>query len=203
MIEKICFFLLEYLSSHALDPCNLFVGCTPSNLALSTLFSQLEGERKADERGEEGRDKGTGEEVLRVKIGQKTPCDTPSSPDFLSLLFRWSALKDTPSQVIREIDFLLSSQNIVRPAGDYVAVNVSNFQNNRLVWECLIRICMLLNFFHPHRQWFWDREIDSDGSYKYVLFRLSRAFLSTDTVAHVLFSFFYFILPPNRFSFLF
>ena len=131
-----CFFLLEYLSSHALDPCNLFVGCTPSKLALSTLFSQLEGgegEGKSDERGEEGRDKGTGEEVFRVKIGQKTPRNTPSSPDFLSLLFRWSALKDTPSQVIKEIDFLLSSQNIVRPAGGYVAVNVSNFQNNRLV----------------------------------------------------------------------
>ena len=57
------------------------------------------------------------------------------SPELLPLLFRWSALKDTPSQVAKEIDSLLFhlSQNIICPEGGFVAVNVSNFRKNRFV----------------------------------------------------------------------
>ena len=38
ILEKICFFLLEHLSTHSLDPCNLFVGLIPSEWALEKLF---------------------------------------------------------------------------------------------------------------------------------------------------------------------
>ena len=54
---------------------------------------------------------------------------------FLQALTRWSSLKHSPEQVVREVDSLLSllSPSILSPMGSYVAVNVTSFKQNRLV----------------------------------------------------------------------
>ena len=44
-------------------------------------------------------------------------------------------------------------------------------------------------FFFFFREWFWNKDIDPEGSYKHVLFRLAEPLLSSDSHAQVSFFF--------------
>ena len=139
----------------------------------------------------------------------------PPSRDFLPLLSRWSSLSDSPHQMIEEVNSLLSllsSSSLTSPLGGYVAVNVSSFQKNKLVEGReggrgergrILGHITLLFIFIIIRQWFWNQEIDPDGLYKYVLFRLSEPLLPYDAFAHVFISFFFLFLFLLFFIFFF
>ena len=178
ILEKICYFLLEHLSTHSLDPCNLFVGSTPSEMALEKLFlpfnkserrskraetlevllergwqrsrkrlreergydgdggesEDIETSKEVEDQGEEEQDPEPEEEQGLEEQEQGPPLDSPLDyRDFLRALTRWSSLKQSPNQVTQEVDSLLSllSTSVTCPAGWYVAVNVSAFQQNR------------------------------------------------------------------------
>ena len=249
ILEKMCYYLLEHLSTHSLDPCNLFYGSIPSEKTLKSEFVPVkarkgEGRRRADtleglldmgwqqsrKRVERGGEGGEGDVIQEIQMGlrgeenkdqktinqarkkepgkekeevkeekeqekekenteteetDKTETETdrtdieedgdqdedqdedqdqekerreskprksysprnpqpqqpqpPSSTpldyrDILYALTRWSSLKYSPQQVVREVDSLLSllSLSITCPVGSYVAVNVSSFTENRL-----------------------------------------------------------------------
>ena len=130
---------------------------------------------------------------------QKDPLPLLNSKDFFRALTRWSMLKDSPEQVIEEVDSLLSllSPSVVSSVGEYVAVDVSSFQKNRFCWEREGEIVVsYFNFFFFLicwvRNWYWNKDLDPEGTCKYILFRLAEPLLSSDTVATVLFLFFLF-----------
>ena len=56
--------------------------------------------------------------------------------DFIHALTRWSSIRQSPNQVVQEVDSLLSllSPSITCQTGCYVAVNVSSLPKNRLVF---------------------------------------------------------------------
>ena len=228
ILEKICFFLIEHLCTHSLDPCNLFVGSIPSAMAMERMFVPFKKEEEGVEKGDtlhellekgwretrkstkqqwretiqernisdsedesvEGSEEnvemmlaqrrseggGVRNETGESKEGEKRSCfcfypnceecypknpslpppqkllmqeqeeredevvdfekqPLPLSREFFQALVRWNCIKDSPDQVAKEIDSLLSllSPSVTCPAGWYVAVNVSSFRENRLV----------------------------------------------------------------------
>ena len=67
--------------------------------------------------------------------------------DFIHALTRWSSIRQSPNQVVQEVDSLLSllSPSITCQTGCYVAVNVSSLKKNRLVF---VQVNTVHNLFH-------------------------------------------------------
>ena len=100
---------------------------------------KLEGEGKSEEvdSGKENKEQDGGKQIIeqerKTKKEHKDPL--PPSRHFLQALVRWNLLRDYPNEVSKEIESLLSllSPSVTCQVGGYVAVNVSLFQQNRLI----------------------------------------------------------------------
>ena len=135
--------MLEYLSSHDLDPCNLYVGSIPSELVLEKLFVLFKSSERVGREGK-GEDGILGEENNREKKDPEDcePRNIITERELVQLLIRWSSIGDSPSRVVEEVNSLLSllSPSIACLSGRYVAIDVSSFHQNRYVGDGLFCI---------------------------------------------------------------